>query len=70
MAVRLTDLRAEHVLEVPADTTAEVELPLVGLSEGGTPIIEVEGVEILGAGDGTSRFAIGSGRYRLTGRAA
>ena len=61
------------VLEVtiPPNTTATVHVPVGdGVSEGGRPVEEVEGIEFLSAGAGETVLAVGSGRYEFAGMVA
>lgn len=53
---------------IPANTTAVVCLPAAdpaGVTEGGRPASESEGVKSLGATGGESRFEVGAGEYRF-----
>jgi alpha-L-rhamnosidase len=59
------------VLEVsiPPNTKATVHVPSSdGVSEGGRPVEEAEGVELLGVDEGETVLSVGSGRYEFAGR--
>jgi alpha-L-rhamnosidase len=59
------------VLEVliPPNTTATVHVPSTNdVSEGGKPVDESDGIELLGTSDGETVFSIGSGQYEFAGR--
>jgi alpha-L-rhamnosidase len=61
------------VLEVlvPPNTTATVHVPSTeGVSEGGKPVGEAGGVELLRAGEDETVVSVGSGRYEFSGRLA
>jgi alpha-L-rhamnosidase len=61
------------VLEVlvPPNTAATVHVPSVeGVSEGGRPVGEADGVELVRAGEGETVVSVGSGRYEFSGRLA
>jgi alpha-L-rhamnosidase len=54
---------------VPPNTTSTVHVPCAeGVSEGGRPVEEAEGVELLRAGGGETVLSVGSGRYGFSGR--
>jgi alpha-L-rhamnosidase len=61
------------VLEVlvPPNTTSTVHVPCTDeVSEGGGPVDEADGVELLRAGEGETVLSVGSGRYEFAGRMA
>jgi alpha-L-rhamnosidase len=53
---------------VPPNTTATVHVPCADVSEGGGPVGEAEGVELLRASKGETVLSVGSGRYEFSGR--
>jgi alpha-L-rhamnosidase len=58
------------VLEVliPPNTTATVHVPSTeDVLEGGRPVEEADGVELLRAGGGETVVSVGSGRYEFSG---
>ena len=56
---------------IPPNTTATVHVPSTkGVSEGGVPVKEADGVEFLRAGEGETILSVGSGRYDFEGRIA
>jgi alpha-L-rhamnosidase len=58
-------------ITVPPNTTATVHLPVdgdAGISEGGKPIEQSEGVKVLRTDGGEVVLAVGSGDYRFVGR--
>lgn len=65
--------RFELGIDIPPNTTATVYVPTeggTGISEGGKPVEQAEGVEILRMGEGEGVLAVGSGRYEFIGRVA
>ena len=59
----------EFEVVIPPDTTALVELPSRpgdSLHEGGRPVAEAAGIQVLPPGPASHRLRIGSGRYRFT----
>ncbi len=61
--------RFELVVEVPANTTAEIHLPAddpADVFEGGRPLAEVAGARALGREAGRLVVEVGSGRYRFS----
>jgi alpha-L-rhamnosidase len=64
------DLFVLEVL-VPPNTAATVHVPSVeGVSEGGRPVGEADGVELVRAGERETVVSVGSGRYEFSGRLA
>jgi alpha-L-rhamnosidase len=56
---------------VPPNTTATVHvLSRDDVTEGGRPVDEADGVELVSAGEGKTVLAVGSGRYEFEGRMA
>ncbi|MFC8065568.1 alpha-L-rhamnosidase C-terminal domain-containing protein [Streptomyces sp. NPDC057293] len=58
-----------HRAAVPANSTATLRLPAAdpdGVRAGRTPLARVDGVEYLGAEDGTVSYRLPSGRYEVT----
>ena len=58
-------------VEIPPNTTATVYVPAeggAGISEGGNPVEQAEGVRILGMEHGEGVLAVGSGTYEFVGR--
>ncbi|MFD0052861.1 family 78 glycoside hydrolase catalytic domain [Streptomyces sp. NPDC127168] len=58
-----------HRAAVPANSTATLRLPTAdpeGVRAGRTPLARVDGVEYLGAEDGTVSYRLPSGRYEVT----
>jgi alpha-L-rhamnosidase len=58
---------------IPANTTATVYVPVeggTGISEGGKPVEQAEGVTVLSLGEGEAVLSVGSGSYEFVGRAA
>jgi alpha-L-rhamnosidase len=56
---------------IPPNTTATVHVPSTdGVSEGGLPVEEADGVEFLRAGEGETILSVGSGRYEFESRMA
>ena len=59
----------EYVIVIPPDAGALISLPsLEGgvLTEGGLPIAEAAGIEVLEAGSASYTLRASSGRYRFT----
>ena len=53
---------------IPANTTATVYLPVAdpaGVTEGGRPVTQAEGVKFLRNEGGASLFEVGAGEYRF-----
>jgi alpha-L-rhamnosidase len=62
------DLFVLEVL-VPPNTEATVHVPCTqGVSEGGRPVDEADGVELLRAGERETVVSVGAGRYEFSGR--
>jgi alpha-L-rhamnosidase len=58
-------------VRVPPNTAATVHVPSTeGVSEGGRPVEEADGVELLRTGGGETVVSVGSGRYEFSGRMA
>jgi alpha-L-rhamnosidase len=58
---------------IPPNTTATVYVPVesgTGISEGGKPVGQAEGVTVLSMGEGEAVVSVGSGSYEFVGRAA
>jgi alpha-L-rhamnosidase len=56
---------------IPSNTRATVRVPSTqGVSEGGRPVEEADGVELLRSGEGETVVAVGSGRYEFSGKLA
>jgi alpha-L-rhamnosidase len=56
---------------IPPNTSATVHVPSTqGVSEGGRPVEEADGVELLRSGEGETVVSVGSGRYEFSGRMA
>jgi alpha-L-rhamnosidase len=56
-------------VEIPPGATATVHVPTVapdGVTEGGAPIADSAGIEIVGSGPDTLRCVVGSGQYTFT----
>lgn len=65
--------RFELGIDIPPNTTATVYVPAEGgggISEGGNPVEQAEGVEILRMEEGEAVLTVGSGRYEFVGRVA
>jgi alpha-L-rhamnosidase len=68
---KIEDGRFVLEVTIPPNTTATVHVPSTdGVSEGGRPVQEAEGVELLRADEGETVLAVGSGRYEFAGRMA
>ncbi len=69
-AIRQSDTHLELQLTVPANTTAEVNLPAsdpANITEGGKPLGEIHGIRILApANDHSTRIEIPAGTYSFT----
>jgi alpha-L-rhamnosidase len=66
---KLEDGQVVLELTIPPNTTAAVHVPSTdGVSEGGRPVDEAEGVEFVRAGDGETVLSVGSGRYEFAGK--
>ncbi|MCX6874302.1 MAG: family 78 glycoside hydrolase catalytic domain [Verrucomicrobia bacterium] len=64
-----TDHGLRFEIVIPPDSTAIIELPSGAedeLSEGGRPVAEARGIEILPPGPAVHRLQVGSGRYRFS----
>lgn len=70
-AWKIEDDRFVLEVTIPPNTTATVHVPVANsVSEGGKPVEEAEGVEILSADTGEIVLSVGSGRYEFAGRVA
>jgi alpha-L-rhamnosidase len=70
-AWKIEDDRFVLEVTIPPNTTATVHVPSTdGVSEGGNPVEEAEGVEFLSADAEETVLEIGSGRYEFAGRMA
>ena len=68
---KIEDDRFVLDVTIPPNTTATVHVPVADVvSEGGRPVEEAEGVELLSADEGETVFSVGSGRYEFAGRVA
>ena len=55
-------------IELPANTSADVHLPIVGkgsITESGVPVRQSRGVKCMGATQGMAHFAVESGAYEF-----
>jgi hypothetical protein len=53
---------------IPPNTTATVHMPSTDdVSEGGRPVDEADGVEVLRAGEAETIISVGSGLYEFSG---
>jgi alpha-L-rhamnosidase len=65
--------RLEYSASVPANTTATLRLPARSpetVTEGGRPVAEADGIELVGHEDGTAVFELQPGRYAFVSEIA
>jgi alpha-L-rhamnosidase len=65
---KIEDDRFTLEVLVPPNTTATVHVPCADVSEGGGPVDEADGVELLRADEEETVLSVGSGRYEFAGR--
>jgi alpha-L-rhamnosidase len=65
---KIEDRRFDLEVQIPPNTTATVHMPSTDdVSEGGRPVDEADGVEVLRAGEAETVISVGSGLYEFSG---